>query len=141
MTQGCPIKPPHTDFSDDKDRSDYDRFFNEGMTQRNLIKPPCIDFCDDKDWSDCDRFLNECIDALIGEIAGAILDPPGALGIVANMLEARAAQLKPTRGRPPGSRNKNRGPAGSASTRARRKREERERAEQERAIADAFKNA
>ena len=97
------------------------------------IRRPYIDDCrdDDPDWSDCDRFLNECISALIFVIAEAA-DPRDAAGIAASMLEAAAAQLKPKRGRPPGSPNRKRAAPGSASTIARRKREERQRAEEER---------
>jgi hypothetical protein len=102
------------------------------MTQRDPITRPYIDFLDDTDWSDCSRFLDECVSALIEEVGGALADPRDAPSIVAGMLEAAAADLKPKRGRPRGSRNRKLTTTGSASTVARRKREERQRADEER---------
>ena len=97
------------------------------MTQRDPITRPYIDFLDDTDWSDCSRFLDECVSALIEEVGGALADPRDAPSIVAGMLEAAAADLKPKRGRPRGSRNRELTTTGSPSTVARRKREERQR--------------
>ena len=108
------------------------------MTQHSPIRPPSIDD-ETNDWSDCDRFLDECVNALMGVIGPEIVDidmnadevAAETYRTVVGMLERKAAGLK-RRGRPPGRRNKNRSPAGSASTIARRKREERQRVELER---------
>ncbi len=105
------------------------------------IKPPKIDDFEN-DWSDCDRFLDECVSTLIGEIACACAIPEfdvdkirvEATSVVVSMLEAKIASLKPGRGRPPGSRNRNpsKGLHASEATIARRKRADRQREEEER---------